>query len=787
MEIKTSIQKYWNKIKVWGAKRPKLRFGILTLLSLVVIFIILNWCFPLPAKPGYSLIITDSKDQVMHAYLTKDEQWRMETELEEISPLLKKAIIEKEDKYFYYHIGVNPIAIGRAAIKNILRGRRTSGASTITMQVAKLLQPKKRTWGNKFIEAFRAIQLELTYSKDEILQMYLSMLPYGGNIQGVKSAAWMYFNKDPDHLSLAEIAALSVIPNRPSQLIVGKTNDKIVEYRNKLLQEFLAEKIFTEKEIQDAIEEPFEAKRNTTPRLAPHLSYKLMKSYGVAGKNKIQSTIDLNTQLKSEQLVKDYIRALKFRGVNNAAAVIIDNKTHKVVSYVGSADFYGLEDAGQVNGAKAIRQPGSTLKPFLYALCIDEGIITPKRIITDINVNYSGYSPENFDKQFDGYVTAENALSRSLNIPAVKLLNQYGVKPFIAQLAECDFVQIKKDQNKLGLSTILGGCGTSLEELTALFSVFANDGRYAKPIYIAADSVRMKKNILSKASAFMITEILTKVNRPDFPISWQSTEKMPQIAWKTGTSYGRRDGWSIGYNKSYTIGVWVGNFSGSSIPDLSGAEMATPLLFKLFNSVDYNSMDNWFEQPDDCDIRMVCGETGMIPSSFCTNIVTDYFIPVISDNKYCNNMQEIPISIDGKTSYCVQCKPENGYKTKWFKVISPEMQDYYDERKIPYERIPTHNPNCEVVYKEQGPKITSPSHGADYYISTISPEPIALKCLTAMDVAKVYWYINDKFYKTANTNEKIFFMPDAGPIKISCTDDKGRTKNIRINVHKVNM
>ena len=293
--------------------------------------------------------------------------------------------------------------------------------------------------------------------------------------------------------------------------------------------------------------------------------------------------------------------------------------------------------------------------------------------------------------------------------------------------------------------------------------------------------------MLSKASAFMITEILTKINRPDFPLSWQSTDKMPQIAWKTGTSYGRRDAWSIGYNKNYTIGVWAGNFNGSSIPDLTGAEIATPLLFKLFNSIDYNSTADWFEQPSDCDIRMVCGETGMIPAHFCTNIITDYFIPQVSDNAICNNMKEIAISADGKTSYCVQCKPENGYTTKWYKIISPEMQEYYDERKIPYDKIPAHNSNCEVIYNEQGPKITSPTHGADYYISKIDPEPIALKCLTAMDVEKVYWYINDVFYKTAYTNEKVFFMPDSGPIKISCTDDKGRTKNIRINVQKVNM
>src|SRR5204862_1590873 len=247
-----------------------------------------------------------------------------------------------------------------------------------------------------------------------------------------------------------------------------------------------------------------------------------------------------------------------------------------------------------------IRQPGSTLKPLLYGLCIDEGLLTPKTIISDVAINYNGYSPENYDRKFNGYITLEYALDHSLNIPAVKSLELLGKDQLVNKLILCDFKQIQKDQSKLGLSMILGGCGASLEQLTGLFSAFANNGIYIAPAYTQADTSFAKTKLISAAADYMITDILSRVNRPDFPLNWQATEHMPKIAWKTGTSYGRRDAWSIGYNKNYTIGVWVGNFSGVGVADLSGANVATPLLFKIFNTIDYDSDEEWFSPPADC-------------------------------------------------------------------------------------------------------------------------------------------------------------------------------------------
>ncbi len=822
--MKKAIVKWWsnkNLLNRAGGPGRWVRATFLGFLGAFLLFLLLNRIFPLPDRIEYSTIVTDDKGEVIHVFLTRDQQWRMKTDLAEISPLLRKTIIEKEDKYFYYHPGVNPVAMLRALGRNILALRRTSGASTITMQVARALEPKRRTYWNKLAEVFRAFQLEWKYNKDEILQLYLNKVPYGGNIQGVKSASILYFSKNPDHLSLAEITALSVIPNRPSTLVIGKRNDLIVAERNKWLRRWEKEGVFTPKEIEDALAEPLVATRGTVPELVPQLAIKLKKSGG----DMIHTTIDLNDQLKIEKLVRDYSRTLGLNNIRNAAVMVVDNRTHRVVSYIGSADFYDSADGGQVNGAASIRQPGSTLKPLLYGLCIDAGLLTPKMTITDVPVNFEGYAPENYDQKFNGYVTMDYALGHSLNIPAVKSLKSLGKDVLIRNLALCGFRQVDKDRGKLGLSMILGGCGATLEELTGLYSIFANEGRWVRPVYTMDDPVRVGgagadagvvtlrnawrpkdgvipgggaggageagdtggQRILSPAATFMINDILSKVNRPDFPVNWTSTVHLPKIAWKTGTSYGRRDAWSIGYNKKYTVGVWVGNFSGVGVPELSGANVATPLLFTVFNTIDYDDDGSWFSQPPDCDIRMVCTETGLPPADFCNHLVTDYYIPLVSPARKCDNMQEVFVSADEKLSYCRMCLPGSGYKKKLYRIVPPEMREYYEANKIVYTPIPPHNPMCEKVFLEGGPVVVSPANGSEYLINRKDPEPLQLRCRVGNDVGKVYWYINDRFYKAGDAGTREFFIPTEGPVKISCTDDKGRNRNVWISVKYVNL
>jgi len=757
------------------------RFGVSTV-GIFLVFFLLNQLFPLPQKIDYSPTVYDSKNNLIHAWLTPTEKWRFKTELSEISPLLKTTILAKEDRWFYWHPGVNPIAVVRALGKNLVRGRRTSGASTITMQVARLLYPAKRTVGNKIIEMFRALQLEWKYSKNEILQLYINLLPYGGNIEGVKTASWLYFNKNPNHLSLAEITALTVIPNRPNSMVMGKNNAQIVSQRNKWLQKFLKMGVFTQNEIDDALAEPLTATTGRVPRLAPHLSQKLR----VLGVDVINTTLETNCQLKAEKITADYVNGLKILNIRNAAVVVIDNSNNTVVGYVGSANFFDSTDAGEVNGAAAVRQPGSTLKPILYGLCIDNGLVTPKMTIGDVAVNYQGYVPENYDQRFNGFVSMEYALAHSLNIPAVKMLQQLGKDKLIATLSAANFNQIAKDEKKLGLSMILGGCGTTLEELTGLFAAFAHDGQYSRPIYTKNQAAGSATALISPAANYMLCQILSSINRPDFPINWQATENMPKIGWKTGTSYGRKDAWSIGFNKHYTIGVWVGNFSGQGIPELSGAQIATPLLFKLFNAIDYSSQsEQWFQKPNTCDTRLVCGETGQPPAEFCDNLVSDFFIPLVSPTAICTNKQLISVSPNEKISYCVECVPANGYKKKWYPNIGPDMEAYFVDNNMLFEKTPPHNADCQKLFHDNGPMIKSPDHHGEYFISKNSPEPLQLVCKSTSEVSKVYWYINNNYYKTANPAEKVFFKPDEGINRISCTDDKGRTRTISIQVKYV--
>ncbi len=721
-----------------------------------------------------------SEKTLLHAFLTSDDKWRMYTELDEITPELKKAIIYKEDKYFYYHPGVNPVAILRAFYNNIKSGKRTSGASTITMQVARLLEPKERTYKNKIKELFRALQCEYYYSKNEILQLYLNLVPYGSNIEGVKSASIIYFGKMPNHLSIGEIAALSIVPNRPISLQPGENNEILIEERNKWLKRYKKGKLFETKYIDDALAESLKAYRREVPKLAPHIAYRMKAEY--PSMNIIRTGIKTEIQLKTESIVGEYSRRFYFQNIKNAIALIVDNKTRKVIAYVGSADFNNNEDGGQVDGIRAVRSPGSTLKPVLYGLAFDKGLVTPKTVITDVPTSFGGYEPENYDEQFHGNITVEYALASSLNVPAVKLLNTIQPSLLIEKLTQAGFNQIKAEKDDLGLSMILGGCGVTLEELTGLFCSLANEGKYGKLYYLQNDSVSQTTEILSKESVFMITEILTQLKRPDLPVHWDNSKHTPRIAWKTGTSYGRRDAWSVGYNNRYTVGVWVGNFSGEGVPELSGAEKATPLLFQIFNAIDYDSEKEWFAMPQDLDLRYVCSHSGKIPNEFCEDLIIDYFIPGVSSMELCDHLRKIYINPDSTISYCTSCLPETGYIMAYYPNLVPEIISYFELNNINYKKIPPHNPDCDRLLSGSYPEITSPVHENEYYVNVNDSMEIMLSCNTANDVERVYWYIDKKYFKSIEPNKILFFRPHEGKVEISCSDDKGRNSNIIIYV-----
>ncbi|MCU0443975.1 MAG: penicillin-binding protein 1C [Microscillaceae bacterium] len=772
--------KAWQNLGRKITQRRNLPYTLGALLLPFAFFLLLDWIFPIRPRFDYSPVVLAQDSTVLHTYLTKDQKWRLKTELSEIIPELRQTLIYKEDKYFYYHPGFNPIAIGRAFLRNLLYFKKTSGASTITMQVARLLEPKRRTYANKFWEIWRALQLEWHYSKDEILQIYINHLPYGSNIEGIKSASLFYFNRMPQQLSLAQIVTLTIIPNRPTSLVMGKNNHLIVEARNQWLKRLLKSQIFPPKNLQNALSEALQASRLPAPAYAPHFCHRLKKNFPHS--TTLYTSLNWQKQEKVQQLTLNFIRRLEVFNIHNASVLVINNRTRQVEVYVGSADFKDKFNSGEVDGIQGIRSPGSTLKPMVYALGLDKGFITPKTILLDVPSSFSGFAPENFYKQFLGKVSVEQALVQSLNIPAVKTLEEIGVKSFINKLKQADFQQISRDEKKLGLSMVLGGCGVTLEEMVNLFAVFARQGYYQKAKLLPNEKNNAPVKLISPEAAYTITEILATAKRPDLPSAFENTYRIPKIAWKTGTSYGRRDAWSIGYNAHYTVGVWVGNFSGEGVNNLIGAEVATPLLFDVFNSIDYNPENDWFKVPKGLKVRWVCSESGLIPNEFCPNQVIDYYLPLASSTQKCQHLKEVIVSADEKTSFCLSCQPVQGWKKRFYPNLSAELLAYFEAKGLNTQRIPPHNSACTRVLETDAPVILSPTTDKEYIIDRQNPPEIQLACKVSNEVKTVYWYINHQFYQATAPTERVFFKPQLGLVHIACSDDKGRNAEVQIRV-----
>jgi len=763
-----------NRIPYWA------KWGLTVVIAPLFVFLVVDQIFPLTADVDYSRIVLDKNGRVLHGFLSRDEKWRMYTELNEISPDIKKAFLAKEDRFFYFHPGINPAAIIRATWHNVKSGRRTSGASTITMQVARMMEPKERTYFNKFREMFRAFQLEWHLSKPEILQLYLNRVPYGGNIEGIKAASLIYFGRLPNQLSLAQIVTLTIIPNKPNLLTIGRHNDVIQLERDRWIKRFNTDGVFDDERSETALNESFGYRRLEVPRKAPHFSIRLRRQY--PDRYTIHSSLDSEIQAKVENLVFSASKRIQFRGIRQASAIVIDNRTMQVLAYVGSPDFFDDIEAGQIDGVRAVRSPGSTLKPLIYALAVDLGLATPKTVVADVPIHIEGYSPENYDSKYNGAVTIEDALAYSLNIPAVKTLQLIGVPTLVDKLIEAYFRQVLYDRNKLGLSVALGGCGTRLEELALMYAAFANKGMYSKANWLQSDSLATSKRLISEEASYMITESLTRLTRPDLPNSASASLRVPKVAWKTGTSYGRRDAWSIGYNKNFTIAVWAGNFNNDGVPELSGAEIATPILFDLFNTIDYASSNQWYSIPSNLMYRFVCPVTGQPRGERCEHAVVDWYIPGVSTTTTCNHLVEVSVSPDEGNSYCTRCRPSAGYKKVLYPNYPPDLLAWMERVGAQYNKIPTHNPQCTRVMDSNPPRIVSPMANQEYLIDRADAAEIKLSAEAAPDVNRLYWYVNDRLIGTSQPGDDIFTKVEPGTLKISCTDDRGRNSDITFTV-----
>ncbi len=534
----------------------------------------------------YSTSILDTNGKLMDVFLNEDEQWQLKVE-GDVPDNLREAVLACEDKNFYTHHGVDILAIGRA-FKNNLLGRKRSGASTITMQVAKLAIPKKRTYFNKFVEIIHSLKIETALDKEAILKLYLNNAPYGGNIVGYGTAARMYFQKDPNNLSWAECALLAVLPNSPGAMNVEKNRERLINKRNNLLDKLYAKGRLTEQQLELSKREPLPNERYSFERAAPHLARRL---YNRSTDKVIRTTIDYNLQKRMQEIVRSYVDFTHSEGITNAAMLVVENRTRNVKAYIGSQEFMDMENEGQVDGVIARRSPGSILKPFLYALSIDEGLIAPESLVQDVPMFFANFNPQNANKKYTGMIEARQALISSLNIPFVHLLDQYGEDKFYYFLKD----MLEFDENapeRYGLSLILGTREFTVEEIATLYSGLANYGNFTKLHYTLNDDKSRTKTMFSKGASYLTLDTLKELVRPGINNLYRWKDP---ISWKTGTSFGKRDAWACGMTPDYTVIVWVGNFSGKSNDNLSGVISGGRLLFNVFQELD--NSNKHFEEP----------------------------------------------------------------------------------------------------------------------------------------------------------------------------------------------
>jgi penicillin-binding protein 1C len=688
-----------------------------------------------------------------------------------------------EDRLFRYHPGVNPYSLGRALVANIRARRIRQGGSTITMQVARLMEPKARTIPNKLAEIFRALQLEITYSKAEILTHYFNLAPYGGNLVGVGAAARFYLDKNPSQLSLGEAALLAAIPqdpnaNRPDRdiLAAGRARDLV-------LGRMLDLGKITEEEVFKAASEPLPGRRYDPPFAAPHLV--TMLSLEHPERERIYTTIDHLLQDNVEDLLRRQAIDLRRKGITNAAAVVLDNPTGELLAMVGSVDFFDEEAAGQVNGALAPRSPGSALKPFVYALAMDRGLITPASLLADVPTDYSGYRPENYDGLFRGAVTAREALTASLNVPVVNLSAELGNRGLYTFLREAGVTTLPEAGDYYGLSLVLGGAGVNLLELANTYRGLAHGGRFSR-CRLLFDAPESEGNaLMSPGTCFIISEMLAELRRPEIPSVWEWARNAPKVAWKTGTSYGHRDAWSIGYTPDYTVGVWAGNFDGRGVPELIGVDVAAPILFELFTLLDERSDRRWFEQPNSVESRTVCALSGMPATEFCPVTKSDSYLPGLSSQAVCNLHQQIVVDKTSGHRLCSHCRIGHDCESRIVVQWPPDIATWMERNGHPIEQLPLHNPDCHRLASGKPPVISSPTDRAVYRLRSrvgTRYQKVLLDAQVSNGTGRIFWFVDGYMVYSGPPRNDLFISPASGRHKVQCLDDEGRSSEVEISV-----
>lgn len=718
-----------------------LKYLSIFILTLFFIFLISDFLYPLDKDKLYRLQskeIKSNNGELLRMGLSSDGFWRFDCKDSQIPQLLKKSVILFEDRYFYYHFGVNIFSIFRAILHN-QKEKKIIGASTITMQVARMMQRRERNYKSKLIELFNALQLEWHFSKDEILLFYLNLAPYGGNIEGVKAASYFYFKKEPKDLSVAQIALLTTIPKNPNINRLD-TNKNIYKKRKNILSKLYKNSIITKSQLLRANIEPIAKKRFLSPFYAPQYTNQALKT------DKQNFPLDLNIQLFIENTLKKALLKLKNFNVKNGAAILIDNENMNVIAYVGSNNFKAKR--GQNDGVRAIRSPGSTLKPFIYAKSLDLGLITPKQKLFDVPLHIGFYEPKNFNKSFFGLIRAEEALQYSLNIPAVELNRLLEYNSLYEMLVKAKINSIDKSKDFYGDGIALGGFGISLLDLTHLYTAFSNKGRVL-PLNVAGKILDKNISLISNESAWIVSEILSEGIRPELSEFWESLN-FPRIGFKTGTSANSKDLYTIGYTKKFTFGVWLGNFSGEKTSDLSGLDTASKIVFSLFRFLDEKKRLDWFEKPKKVLLKEICLDA--IETNECKEMDKDFIIKGVAKNSSCKALRGEILTF---------LLDQNHIKS---------LKDFSKNR-------------CYETWQNFKPVFISPYDKATFFM--VNKRKVLLKCYSFCDDNRIYFKIDNGELIKAKSGEEVFVDLDYGTYELSCIDAQSRVVTNEIKIKDI--
>lgn len=720
-----------------------------------------------------STVVMDRNGELLGARISDDGQWRFPP-CDTVPEKFAIAVTEFEDRYFRYHPGVNPAAIARAAVQNIRNGKVVSGGSTLTMQVIRLYRKGERNIWNKLVECLLATRLELGYSKDEILALYASYAPFGGNVVGIEAASWRYFGRSAEELSWAEAATLAVLPNSPSIIHPGKNREQLKAKRDRLLRRLMESGKIDSTDCSLAISEPIPDKPLPLPEYAYHLTEHISGGAG-HGQENVTGT-DIGIQTRTSMILERWNNTLKEKGINDLAAVVIDIHDGSILAYCGNSSPDEDRPGAKVDILRSPRSTGSILKPLLYCALLQEGGILPKTLLPDIPVNINGFSPQNFDLKFYGAVPADEALSRSLNVPAVHMLRKYGVPKFQDLLVRSGMSTLTREPSHYGLSIILGGAEGRLLEVTSAYAMLAKVAEDGK-ITDEGDCFVKDFPLTDRTAVYYTLEALKEVNRPD-EMDWRMVSSIRKVAWKTGTSFGFRDGWAVGVTPDYAVGVWAGNAQGQGVPGLMGANTAGPVMFDIFNIL---PQTGWFQEPyKDYIEAEVCRQSGHLKGMYCTDTDT-LMLPVNAlRSEPCPYHRQVNLEQDGR--YRVPYGTAGSIQENMF-ILPPAMEWFYRQHHPEYRPMPPYRKGSitndgyvpmEFIYPEPGSVIYVPRQLDG------SRKGVIFNLAHSMSESTVYWHIDNEYVGSTRYIHQLAVVPPEGKHTLTAVDSDGNSLSVAI-------